>query len=97
MLTFQDFFINFLAALGPDLDEEGTPVNSLQVRVDNLYQYGNEFTLFVVCRTMLNTDDVYEVIIRRKKLPLIGITYEILSKKSLEVLFSCKYFLLYGT
>jgi hypothetical protein len=58
MLTFQDFFINFLAALGPDLNEEGTPVNSLQVRVDNLYKYGDVFTLFVVCRTMLNTDDV---------------------------------------
>jgi len=58
MLTFQDFFIDFLAALGPDLDEEGTPINSLQVRVYDLYQDGNIFTLFVVCRTLLDNYDV---------------------------------------
>jgi hypothetical protein len=58
MLTFQDFFIDFFTALGPDLDEKGTPINSLQVRVDDLYQDGNIFTLFVVCRTLLHNDDV---------------------------------------
>jgi hypothetical protein len=58
MLTFEDFFIDFLAALGPDLNEEGAPINSLQVRVDNLYQDGDILTLFVVCRTILYSDDV---------------------------------------